>query len=286
MSININQQEDHYTIRLARGAPDDNQAMNITHLRPHLVNGGRVERDGPRARLILPPTDARAYADAQLDDYAHQPPYSFNHAPPQRLAARARFSSNDLKGTAGFGFWNAPFTQDGGVTEPPCNVWFFYSSPESDLRVTRDAPGHGFKAAMLNSYPSTNRAVAGAFGLLMKLGSPLLNWMLRRRALSGLVLSAARATVQAREVLLNVDMTAWHEYALDWRPEQAVFSLDGRVVLRAPGPPKGPLGFVAWIDNYRATASGDAPRGASAYEFAYVDVQQEQWMELEIRQGL
>ncbi len=244
------------------------------------------EAAGARVRLILPPTSATAYADAQIDDYVDAAgARRFAHLPPRRLDIRARFSSHDLKGTAGFGFWNDPFTQSGGVIDPPCSVWFFYSSPESDMRVTRNTPGHGFKAAMLNSYPSTQRAVAGAFGLLTKLGSPLLNWMLRRRALAGLVLSAARATVRARDVLLNVDMTAWHDYALDWRADQAVFTVDGEIVLRAPGPPKVRLGFVAWIDNYRATASGGAPRGASAYEFAYVDVQQEQWMELEIRQG-
>lgn len=257
------------------------------HLRRHLVNGGRVEpadatRDSPRFRLTLPPTPATTYADAQLDDYGDSPgARRFVHLPPRRLEIRARFSSNDLKGTAGFGFWNNPFTQDGGVIGPPCSVWFFYSSPESDMRVARDTPGHGFKAAMLNSYPSASRAVAGAFSALTKLGSPLLNWMLRRPALAGLVLSAARATVQAREVLLNVDMTAWHDYALDWRAGQAVFTVDGQIVLRAPRPPREPLGFVAWIDNYRAIAS----TGASAWKFAYVDVTQEQWMELEIRPG-
>lgn len=256
--------------------------MNAIHLRRHLVNGGRIERDGLRARLILPPTPATAYADAQLDDYGDPAgARRFLHLPPRRLEVCARFSSNDLKGTAGFGFWNDPFTQDGGVINPPCSVWFFYSSPESDMRVARDTPGHGFKAAMLNSYPSANRAVAGAFGLLTKLGSPVLNWMLRRRVLAGLVLSAARATVQAHEVLLDVDMTAWHDYALDWCAGQAVFTVDGEIVLRAPRPPRTPLGFVAWIDNYRATASGSA----SAYKFAYVDVTQEQWMELEICQG-
>jgi hypothetical protein len=261
--------------------------VKATYLRRHLVNGGCVEpadatRDGSRFRLTLPPTPAPTYADAQLDDYGDPAgARRFVHLPPCRLEIRARFSSNDLKGTAGFGFWNDPFTRDGGVIDPPCSVWFFYGSPESDMRVARDTPGHGFKAAMLNSYPSASRAVAGAFGLLTKLGSPLLNWMLRQRALAGLVLSAARATVQACEVLLNVDMTAWHEYSLEWQPDQAMFAVDGREVLRAPGPPKTPLGFVAWIDNYRATASA----GASAYKFAYVDVTQEQWMELEIRQG-
>jgi hypothetical protein len=73
-------------------------------------------------------------------------------------------------------------------------------------------------------------------------------------------------------------MTAWHEYGLRWERQSAVFTLDGREVLRAAAPPHLPMGFVAWIDNYRATA---APNGA--YEFAYVDTLQEQWMELKIK---
>ncbi|MCS7062085.1 MAG: hypothetical protein RMN25_13100 [Anaerolineae bacterium] len=260
--------------------------MNTVSWHHLLINGGRIEpvdagSTGALFRLVLPPTCASAYADAQLDDYTDaSSARRFMHLPPRRMEIRARFSSNVLKGTAGFGFWNNPFTQRGDVVEPPCTVWFFYSSPESDMRVTRSTAGHGFKAAMLNSYPSTHAAVTGTFNLMTKLGRPLLNWMLRRRALAGLVLSAARATVQAREVLLNVDMTAWHIYTLDWQTDQALFMVDGRLVLCAPHPPRKPLGFVAWIDNYRATASG----GTRAYEFAYVDVQQEQWMEVEIRQ--
>ena len=32
-----------------------------------LIGGGKVERDGDRARMILPPTPHRAYADAQAN---------------------------------------------------------------------------------------------------------------------------------------------------------------------------------------------------------------------------
>jgi len=63
---------------------------------------------------------------------------------------------------------------------------------------------------------------------------------------------------------------------LNWRPEIATFHLDGKEVLRAAHPPQAALGFAAWIDNYRASAGGNR------YEFAYVGVTQEQWMEIEI----
>ena len=256
--------------------------MLVTDLREHLVNGGRIERDGARVRLTVPPTAADAYTDAQLDDYPHEPPRHFRHRPPQHLAVRARFSSNELKGTAGFGFWNHPFSREGNVIDPPCNVWFFHGSPESDMQIVSGVAGHGFKAAVLNSYPSANSVVARATGLLTRLGSPILNWMLRSRALSGLVLSAARAAVNADEALLDVDMTAWHDYEIKWQRDVAVLTLDGREVLRARRPPLAALGFVAWIDNYRATAATGQAGDGHVYEFAYVDVKHEQWLELEI----
>lgn len=245
-------------------------------LRDHRVNGGRVERDGNRFRLVLPPIGADAYADAQVDDYDHGTPRRFPNRPPQRLAIRARFSHQALKGTAGFGFWNHPFSRAGGVIEPPCNVWFFYSSPESDLRVARGLPGHGFKAAMLNSSPP------GMMGGITRLPGVLraASALLRLPGISRLILSAARTAVRAHETMLDVDSTLWHDYRLDWLEHEAHLAVDGRSVLRAPAPPGGPLGFVAWVDNYRATATGDAaPRGRN-YEFAYVDVREEQWLEM------
>src|SRR5512143_1810645 len=101
--------------------------MNSAALRDHLVNGGRVERDGTgtRLRLVIPPTRAEAYADAQLDDYDHGIPRHFTNLPPQHLRIRARFSHSEMKGTAGFGFWNHPFSRTGAVLDPPSNVWFF-----------------------------------------------------------------------------------------------------------------------------------------------------------------
>jgi len=62
----------------------------------------------------------------------------------------------------------------------------------------------------------------------------------------------------AQEALLNVEMTAWHTYTLDWRYDEAVFWVDDEIVLRAPDPPTRPLGFVAWLDNQYAVAT---PRG-------------------------
>jgi len=250
---------------------------HLASLKEHLVNGGRVEHAGDVVRLIIPPSTHTAYTDAQLDDYEHALPRRFSNMPPQRLHLHARFShpAGALKGTAGFGFWNHPFTREGGVIEPPCNVWFFYSSPESDMQIVPGMPGHGFKAASLHTPlpPADQRGVrAGLTKAMMVAG----NLALKLPGVSALAMAAARSIVRAHEALLDLDMTQWHRYELDWLPDVAVFRVDGEEVLRAPSP-RGPLGFVAWVDNYRAVAAR-----SGEYAFAYVDVPEAQWMELEI----
>ncbi|MFN4294554.1 MAG: hypothetical protein ACK4JD_10515 [Thermoflexales bacterium] len=258
-----------------REAQDLSRSSPIPSLKEHLVNGGRVERAGDVLRLVIPPTTRAAYADAQLDDYEHALPRRFANRPPQRLRLRARFShpAGALKGTAGFGFWNHPFTRDGAVLEPPCNVWFFYSSPESDMQIAPGAPGHGFKAASLRvPLPFAERQ--GAWGGLARAMVAAGNLALKLPGVSALAMAAARSVVQAREALLGLDMTEWHCYELDWLPDVAVFRVDGVEVLRGPSP-RGPLGFVAWVDNYRAIAAR-----SGEYAFAYVDVPEAQWLEL------
>jgi hypothetical protein len=146
------------------------------------------------------------------------------------------------------------------------------------MRVSPRGPAHGFKASALDSQPgpgggAISRLVNGA----ARLATPALNALLRTPGLSGLVLSTARAAVRADEAALDLDMTAWHEYDLDWRAGGAAFAVDGRPALLAPRPPRIPLGFVAWVDNYRAAAGG-----ARRYGFDTLEVTHEQWMELQI----
>jgi hypothetical protein len=245
--------------------------------KPHLVNGGQIVQDGEHIRLLVPPTSASAYTDAQLDDYDHALPRRFANAPPQRLRLWARFShpAGVLKGTAGFGFWNHPFTRQGAVLEPPRSAWFFYSSPESSAPPGSFMPGHGFYAvAVCSPLPSTLDGGWGAAlaSALIRLG----NLALQLPFISTLALFAGQAFVRARAVPIRLDMTAWHLYELDWQPTLTRFCVDGREVLRAPSP-AGPLGFVAWIDNYRiaVTRSG-------GYTFAFVETSHPQWLELRI----
>jgi hypothetical protein len=240
-----------------------------------LVNGGQIEQDGQRFRLLVPPTRASAYTDAQLDDYDHALPRRFSNRPPQQLKLWARFShpAGVLKGTAGFGFWNHPFTRQGAVLEPPCNAWFFYSSPESRTPRGSPLPGGGFYAAVVNSpLPSTEGQ--GRAAMLTKALIRLGNLALRLPGISGLALIAGQTFVQARAVPLHLDMTAWHLYELDWLPATTIFRVDGQEVMRASSP-AGPLGFVAWIDNYKVVSA----RGRG-YAFGFVETDRTQWVEL------
>jgi len=244
-------------------------------LKPHLVNGGWLERDGQRFRLLVPPTCASAYTDAQLDDYDHALPRRFSNHPPQQLKLWARFSqpAGVLKGTAGFGFWNHPFTRQGAVLEPPRNAWFFYSSPESCTPLGSPLPGGGFYAAVVNSpLPSTEDE--GRAAMLTRALIRLGNLALRLPGISALALVAGQTFVRARAVPLHLDMTAWHLYELDWLPATTVFRVDGQEVMRASSP-AGPLGFVAWIDNYKIAAA----RGGG-YAFGFVETDRAQWVEL------
>ena len=227
-------------------------------LQEHLVNDGRIEREGEVIRLVIPATTSAAYTDAQLDDYQHALPRVFVNRPPQHLRIRARFSHlvGAMKGTAGFGFWNHPFTREGGVIEPPRNLWFFYGSPESNMQIARGLPGHGFKAAVLNSPLPAGEGWgvrANAVKAMMVAG----NLALKIPVVSSAAMAAARRMIVANEHQLDLDMTQWHDYALDWTSDGVVLCVDGQEVLRAVKPPRGPLGFVAWVDNYRATATLD-----------------------------
>ena len=60
------------------------------------------------------------------------------------------------------------------------------------------------------------------------------------------------------EALIPVDIREWHHYSLSWSELDTQFWVDDQLVLEAPYGPRGPLGFVAWIDNQYAVAT---PRG-------------------------
>jgi len=71
-------------------------------------------------------------------------------------------------------------------------------------------------------------------------------------------------------------MTAWHTYVIEWGVERARFRVDGESVLDCDTSPRGPLGFVMWLDNLYAVVT---PWGRFGY--GWLDAPGCQWMEVD-----
>lgn len=223
-------------------------------LRKLELNGGVVTGSGSDWALTLPPTSS-GYADAQIDDYGlvdngrSQYPWS----PGTHLQLHARFSHpvGVLQGTAGFGFWNAPFG-DPTVRWPalPQAVWFLYASAPSDLPLAPvGQAGRGWFAATLDATAPRARALIPLAPLVVvanqsrRVRQRLWPWVQERLGISFAPLTVA--------------LDAWHRYELAWQPEGCTFRVDGDVVLATSHSPAGPLGFVCWVDNQYMVAAAN-----------------------------
>lgn len=214
------------------------------------INGGSV-RWAEGLQLEIPPT-GEGYADAQVDDYglllgARQKSRgrkAYPWRPGVRFSLRARFSHSvdAMRGTAGFGFWNAPFG-DPTVRRPalPQACWFFFASAPSDLPLNPQGAGRGWFAATIDA--SSSKAL-----VLVPLAPPVLLFnqvaALRRRIWPEV---ARRLKISFAPVAC--EMRQWHQYELSWLPDGCTFTIDGEISLRTRYSPKGPLGFVCWLDN-------------------------------------
>lgn len=226
------------------------------------LDTGKVHTMNSVIRMGFDSAQQGRYTDAQIDDYEGLSRSQFPWRPPLRLQVRARStlpaatvnstseSKDILRGTAGFGFWNYPFSVRGDILMLPEAAWFFYASPPSNIALVPNIPGWGWKAQIVHSMrfgavlDTVPMALTSMLGLLTGETRPASRWLQR---LSG-----------ASEAMLATDMTGWHTYTLEWRHSEACFEVDGKEVLRASQPPTRPLGFVAWLDNQYAVAT---PRG-------------------------
>ena len=246
-----------------RGMVDDFDGPLDPRWKRMAVGGGTIEREESRLRLALPGATRGVYSDAQIDDYTGLRAARYPWRPPLRMEITARAShsfapANDeqscLCGTAGFGFWNYPLTRAGGMPRLPNAVWFFGASQPSNMALVPGGAGWGWKAQVVHAHHWRSLALAlptaGAVGWARLTG--------REEAAARQV----RRFAGASEALLTMDLTEWHNYALEWRAERVDFWVDGSPVLSAPSPPPGPLGFVAWIDNQYAVAT---PRGSFGF---------------------
>ncbi|HZU70852.1 MAG TPA: hypothetical protein VFA09_26490 [Ktedonobacteraceae bacterium] len=226
------------------------------------IGAGSLEIVNSALRMSFASAQHGTYTDAQIDDYGGLARSAFPWKPPLRMEVRARSSlpaatltsagdhPDYLRGTAGFGFWNYPFSVRGDILMLPEAAWFFYASPPSNMALVPSIPGFGWKAQVIHSMrpgalaATIPLALTTGLGLLTGQTRPASRWMQR---LTG-----------AREALINADMSFWHTYVLEWRQDEALFQVDDQLVLRASEPPTRPLGFVAWLDNQYAVAT---PRG-------------------------
>lgn len=214
------------------------------------IGGGQVlgERPLPAGplRLLTPPT-MKGYVDAMIDDYGlpeigGRRDYPWRPGVSLRLRARFSHGIGQLLGTAGFGFWNAP-VGDPTVRRPalPQAVWFFFGSPPNDLPLAEEGPGQGWYAATIDAASWRAKALMPLAPLVV-LGNHFARlkrwwWPWIRRQLG---------TAFAP---LAVDMTAWQNYRLVWRADGCAFYVNGRCLLETAAGPRGPLGFVCWLDN-------------------------------------
>ena len=234
------------------------------------VGDGVLEHAPGLLRFHLPRIDAQRYSNAQISDYDGKR-RAFLWNPPLRLTVHARAShpAKALRGTAGFGFWNEPFTPVGrGMPRLPRAVWFFFGSPPNNMALALGVPGWGWKAATLN-------ATRLPFLLLAPL-APLGFVLMRFPALYRRLWPVGQWALGASEALLPGDLDELHVYGLDWLPDSVVFRVDGEPVHTAPCAPAGPLGFIAWMDNQYAVVT---PQGH--FRFGLVPVDDAQWLALD-----
>jgi hypothetical protein len=189
--------------------------------------------------------------------------------PPLTLKITARFShdAHRLRGTAGFGFWNDPFMMTGGRSPAlPRATWFFFASPPSDMKLDPAVPGRGWKAATIDA----TRLQAIAWAPLAPLLVPLMNV----HSLYRWLWPPVQRSLSIREAPIEIDMTGWHDYRLDWTPQQCRFLLDNELILEAPAP-RGRMGFVLWLDNQYMVA-----RPWGRFAWGLLDMPDDQWMEV------
>jgi len=245
----------------------------VAGCKPFLAGGGRITVLPDGARLILPPASSGRHSDAQIDDYAGLARRQYPHRPPRRLSLRARFShngkagQNPLCGTAGFGFWNNPFGAQSKIPARPQAIWFFYASPPSNMALALDLPGHGWKAACIDAGRVSTLAWAPI--------APLVMFMGRSRGLYRSIWPRVQRSLGVCESVMALDMTDWHAYEIEWKRDGSRWWVDGKPILETDRSPRGPLGFVAWIDNQYAVVT---PQGQ--FGFGLLDVVDEQWLEI------
>jgi len=211
------------------------------------AGAGRVTYEDAGVRLAVHPNDGTRYSNAQVTDYGFKAgarAFDFRWRPPLRMTVRARASGpgGTLHGTAGFGFWNHPFSPDvQRFPRLPRAVWFFFASPPSNMALAQGVPGHGWKAAQIDA--------SGPRLLALAPFAPLAALAYRSGGFYRRWFPPLQRAMRIGERLLDPGLLAdWHTYGIEWRVDSARFAVDGETVLETAAAPRGPAGFIAWMD--------------------------------------
>lgn len=222
-------------------------------------------------QLEIAPTYNGLYTNAQIDDYQgrHRKDYLWQANTHMSLESCFSHNVNQLKGTAGFGFWNAPFG-DPQTKYPalPKSVWFFFGSEPSDLPLSPTQPGRGFFASTLDA--TTWQALLLSPFALPTIIFNNLYWF--RRNIWSKIQKRLNISFCSLD---NLDITTWHKYEIYWKKSDCTFLVDNKVVLQTKCNSNGPLGFVCWIDNQYmiCTPAGNFGSGV-------INIEQEQWLKI------
>ena len=195
-------------------------------------------------------SEADGYANAQIDDYRIDRRNRFRWRANVQLRLRARFSctANEMTGTAGFGFWNAPVGIGiRSIPSAPAAAWFFFAGPNSDIAAAKGVPGSGWKASSIDT---RNRF----FALLLPT-APVAIPLMRIKAAYNRLWPVAQRAMRVNEKILASSIDEWHEYAITWTGDSLRYEIDGDIVQVCNDPPQGSMGFVAWIDNQYMVAT-------------------------------
>ncbi len=241
---------------------DDFNESPDSHWTQVTTGGAYLKTSKSVLRLGYDAATPKRYSDSQIDDYTMLSKADYLWKPPLRMTVRARFShpaatatstektKGVLRGTAGFGFWNKPFTMQGNWFTFPEALWFFYSAPPSNMALVPGIAGWGWKAQVIHT-----TAGSAAANAVPALASAVYGRVQSKSQPAG---HAMQRFTGAHEAVVTEDMTEWHTYTLEWREHSSLFWVAGELLLEAPKAPTKPLGFVAWLDNEYAVVT---PRG-------------------------
>jgi hypothetical protein len=159
-----------------------------------------------------------------------------------RIKARFALIDGEQVGTAGFGFWNAPFGDPTiGWPSLPKSAWFFYASEPNNLPLSLTSPGRGWFASTLDATDISALALAPL--------APIFVAMNNIDAIRKILWPILRKKLKISFAHIRIDRKDWHSYQIDWLPSICVFRIDEKTVLETDTSPSGPMGFVTWIDN-------------------------------------